>query len=402
VPQRTDNTIVIAAPLDLVWRMTNDLRSWPSLFSEYAAVDILEEQAGTVRFRLTMHPDEQGNTWSWVSERTPDVSTRTVTARRIETGWFEHMDINWEYREVPGGVEMRWIQSFTMRPDSPVDDAAMTDRLNRNTAVQMTRIKGLVEQAALTAAGKENPMGLSLSGHNVLVTGGTRGIGRVTALALARAGASVAVCHRTPGEAADTLALQLKELGDDNHVIVADVADEAQVRRLLGEVGDRLGSLSGVVANAGAISHIPFDEMPLAEWKRVIDTNLTGAFLVVQAALPLLTEKSSVVLIGSKVAQVGLAQRTHYTASKAALVGFARSLCKELGPRGVRVNVLAPGVIETEESAKLPAERRKAYESITALRRLGDAEEIAGVAAFLLSDLSSYVTGETINVDGGI
>jgi NAD(P)-dependent dehydrogenase (short-subunit alcohol dehydrogenase family) len=349
-----------------------------------------------------MHPDEQGNAWSWVSERTPDPATHTVVARRVETGWFEHMDIRWEYREVAGGVEMRWVQSFAMKPESPVDDAAMTERLNRNTGVQMARIKDIVEEAARLAAGKENGMGLSLSGSNVLVTGATRGIGRVIALSLARAGANVVACHRTPSEAADSLALQLKELGDDNHVIIADIADEEQVKRLCTEIGERLGSLSGVVCNAGVISHIPFDRMPPAEWRRVIDTNLTGTFLTVQGALPLLTGKSSVVLIGSKVAQVGLSQRTHYTASKAALVGFARSLAKELGPRGTRVNVVAPGVIETEESANLPEERRRGYESMTALRRLGDAEEIAGVVAFLLSDLAGYVTGETINVDGGI
>ncbi|MER6950341.1 SRPBCC family protein [Nonomuraea sp. NPDC000554] len=145
----TDNAIDIAAPLDLVWKMTNDVESWPELFSEYAATEILARDRHTITFRLTMHPDPQGNKWSWVSERTSDPATRTVRAHRVETGWFKYMNIFWEYTETaPGQVRMRWVQDFEMKPDSPVDDGAMRERLNTNTAVQMKRIKGLVEQAA--------------------------------------------------------------------------------------------------------------------------------------------------------------------------------------------------------------------------------------------------------------
>jgi len=148
----TDNSVVIAAPMGLVWEVTNDVASWPSLFSEYAAAEILHRSEDTVRFRLTMHPDEQGRVWSWVSERTADPQTRTVRAHRVETGPFEHMHIRWEYREVDGGVEMRWIQDFHMKPDAPVDDAAMTEHLNRNTKIQMGRIRGLVEASATRVA----------------------------------------------------------------------------------------------------------------------------------------------------------------------------------------------------------------------------------------------------------
>jgi aromatase len=147
----TDNAIIINAPMDLVWEMTNDVTTWPSLFSEYSAAEVLERAGDTVRFRLTMHPDEAGNAWSWVSERTVSPATRTVRARRIEPGWFEYMQILWSYRQTPDGVEMRWIQDFSMRPDAPLDDAAMTDRLNGNTAVQMKRICGLVEEAGSVA-----------------------------------------------------------------------------------------------------------------------------------------------------------------------------------------------------------------------------------------------------------
>lgn len=144
----TENEIVIDAPFPLVWRMTNDVPSWPSLFSEYAEAEILQHDGDTVRFRLSMHPDPDGKVWSWVSERTPDLATRTVRARRVEPGPFEFMEIFWDYEEAEGGTRIRWVQDFAMRPDAPVDDAAMADRINHNSAVQLARIKDLVEEAA--------------------------------------------------------------------------------------------------------------------------------------------------------------------------------------------------------------------------------------------------------------
>ncbi|MER5424650.1 SRPBCC family protein [Streptosporangium roseum] len=149
----TDNAIVIKAPMELVWDMTNDVASWPQLFSEYATAEILERGGDTVTFRLTMHPDEEGRVWSWVSERTADPVKREVRAHRIETGPFEFMNIYWEYREVEDGVRMRWVQDFHMKPQAPADDDGMTEHLNRNTAIQMDRIKGLVEAAAVAFAG---------------------------------------------------------------------------------------------------------------------------------------------------------------------------------------------------------------------------------------------------------
>ena len=144
----TDNTIVIAAPLDLTWELTNDLERWPELFSEYASVEVLSRVAGKVTFRLTMHPDENGQIWSWVSEREADRAALTVRARRIETGPFAHMDINWHYQEVPGGTSMRWVQDFAMKPDAPVDDEGMTAHINRNSRVQMELIRDKVEAHA--------------------------------------------------------------------------------------------------------------------------------------------------------------------------------------------------------------------------------------------------------------
>lgn len=144
----TDNAIVIDAPMDLVWDMTNDIESWPKLFTEYAAAEIVERRGATIRMRLTMHPDEQGRVWSWISDRTPDRASRTVRSSRVETGPFEFMDLDWSYREVPGGVEMRWRQRFTMKPAAPFDDERMTEHLNKSTRIQMAAIRDRIEAAA--------------------------------------------------------------------------------------------------------------------------------------------------------------------------------------------------------------------------------------------------------------
>ena len=146
MPGHTENEITVAAPLDLVWDMTNDIENWPGLFSEYASVEIMERKGSTTTFRLTMHPDDNGKVWSWVSERTTDRKKRKVTARRVETGPFEHMNIRWEYSEVPGGTRMHWTQDFAMKPDAPVDDDWMTDNINRNSKIQLELIRDKIEQ----------------------------------------------------------------------------------------------------------------------------------------------------------------------------------------------------------------------------------------------------------------
>lgn len=245
-------------------------------------------------------------------------------------------------------------------------------------------------------------MSLRLEGKNALVTGGSRGVGLGIVLALAQAGANVLTCYRRDAEAAQSLARELKQIPGQHHVLQADVTRPDEVTELIGECRDRLGGLHVVVSNAGAISHVPFAELTLAEWHRVIDTNLTAAAQVIQQALPLLADGGSIIGIGSRVATVGIPLRAHYTAAKAGLIGLSRSLAKELGPRGIRVNVIAPGVIDTEEARQLPAQRREHYTRLAALRRLGRPEEVGAAVVFLASDESSYITGETLHVDGGI
>jgi 3-oxoacyl-[acyl-carrier protein] reductase len=243
-------------------------------------------------------------------------------------------------------------------------------------------------------------MTVQLSGKKTLVTGGTRGIGRAIVLALAGAGARVVTCYRSDEEAADSLARELKETGGEHHVMKADMADPADIDRLVDEAGSRLGGLDVLVHNAGVISHVPFADLAPEEWHRVLNTNLTAGYLLARKALPLLSEGGSVVYIGSKVATVGVPLRVHYTAAKAGLIGLTRSLAKELGPRGIRVNVVAPGPVQTE--TPVSAEVLERYQRMIPLGRLGRPKEIAGAVLFLASDLSSFVHGETINVDGGI
>ncbi len=249
-------------------------------------------------------------------------------------------------------------------------------------------------------------MNLGLNGKKALVTGGVRGVGRGVVLALARAGVDVVTCYRQESELVASLERELKEIGGRHAVVRADIADPAQVTVLLDRVRETLGGLDLVVNNAGAISHVPYAELSPQEWRRIIDTNLTAPHLIIQQALPLLAEGASVVSIGSKSSEVGIPLRAHYTATKAALRGLTRSLAKEFGGRGLRFNVLALGVIETEALADMPAEQaatmRKRYSEKTALGRLGTPDEVAGAVLWLASDLSRYVTGATIHVDGGI
>jgi aromatase len=150
VPAHTDNEVVIDAPLDFVWERMMDIEGWPSLFSEYAQAEVLEQEGDTVRFRLTTHPDPDydGKVWSWVSERVADPGAHRSKSRRIETGPFEYMNIEWFFEEADGGTRMRWVQDFTMKPEAPADDEQAEQYMNKNTKEQMRVIKERLEQEA--------------------------------------------------------------------------------------------------------------------------------------------------------------------------------------------------------------------------------------------------------------
>ncbi|MBM9508197.1 SRPBCC family protein [Actinacidiphila acididurans] len=150
---RTEQSIRIDAPFPEVWEQTNDVAAWPGLFSEYATADILRTEGNTVTFRLTMHPDENGKVWSWVSERTADRATGVVRARRVETGPFAFMNIEWTYQDLAGGgVELLWRQEFAMKPQAPVDTDWMTANIGVNSAQQLALIRERVQERARVRA----------------------------------------------------------------------------------------------------------------------------------------------------------------------------------------------------------------------------------------------------------
>jgi aromatase len=146
----TDNSVEINAPLEFVWERMMDIESWPSLFSEYAKAEVLEEDGDTVRFRLTTHPDPDydGKVWSWTSERTADPQAHSSKSRRIETGPFEYMNIEWFFEEIDSGTRMRWVQDFSMKPEAPANDENAEEYMNKNTRTQMAVIKERLEAQA--------------------------------------------------------------------------------------------------------------------------------------------------------------------------------------------------------------------------------------------------------------
>jgi len=244
-------------------------------------------------------------------------------------------------------------------------------------------------------------MTLDLSGKTVLVTGGTRGIGRAIVDAAAEAGANVAFTYRSSSETADAL---VAELGEDRALgLQADAASAEDAQATVDAVIAKWGAIDGLVINAGITRDGLMIRMDADAWQAVIDTNLTGAFHVAKAAYrPMMKQRAgSIVAISSVVGVMGNAGQANYAASKAGLIGFTKSLARELAGRGVRANVIAPGYIETDMTADLGPAAEKLMGQIPA-GRLGQPEDIAAAVLFLLSDASTYVTGQVLCVDGGM
>jgi len=228
-------------------------------------------------------------------------------------------------------------------------------------------------------------------GRVVLVTGGNRGIGRAVAAAFAAGGDRVAVTTRS-GEVEGLFS------------VPCDVTDTGAVDKAVGMVESDLGPIEVLVANAGINDDKLLLQMDEESFARVLDTNLVGAFRVVRRALPkmLRQRKGRIVLISSVVALSGAAGQANYAASKAGLIGFARSLAREIGSRSITVNVVAPGFIETDMTARLSDERRADVLAQVPLKRFGMPDEVAGVVRWLASEDAGYVTGSVVPVDGGL
>jgi len=235
----------------------------------------------------------------------------------------------------------------------------------------------------------------SLEGKLALVTGASRGIGRAVALELGRAGAEVVVAYRSGAEEAEAVAAEA-----GGRAVQADVSDPDEAKRLVEEAGD----LAILVNNAGLTRDGLIARMPDDDWRTVIETNLSGVFYTCRAAARGMMRRraGAIVNVSSVVGLHGNPGQTNYAASKAGIIGFTKALARELGGRGVRANVVAPGYVKTQLTDVLPEEARAAMLTNTPLGRLGEPEDVAGAVRFLCSDEASFITGEVLLVDGGL
>ena len=238
----------------------------------------------------------------------------------------------------------------------------------------------------------------------VLVTGSSRGIGAEVAIRAASEGATVAIHYRSDAAAARGIVGKVREAGADADCFDADVTDGADAARLIERVIERFGRIDGLVNNAGLTQVGPFLEIDPAEWDAVIATDLTGAFHTCRAVLPSMVERGSgsIVNVASRLGQIGVAETAAYSAAKAGLIGLTRSLAREFGPKGIRVNAVAPGMTITDMTTDLVDSeegRRRLRDS--ALGRFGRADEVAEAVVFLLSDRASLFLGQTLNPNAG-
>jgi 3-oxoacyl-[acyl-carrier protein] reductase len=243
-----------------------------------------------------------------------------------------------------------------------------------------------------------------LDGRIALVTGGSRGIGAAICDELGSAGAEVVVNYARTAELAEAVRARIRGAGGTAHAIAGDISTADGARALVERVEREIGPIAIIVNNAGITRDNLIMKLGEEDWRAVIDTNLGGAFFTCQAvSRPMLKRRAgAIVNISSIVGVHGNAGQTNYAASKAGLIGLTKSLAKELGGRGIRVNAIAPGYIATELTDALPEAARQAILSGTPLGRLGEPTDVARAVRFLVSDAAGFITGDVLAVDGGL
>lgn len=245
---------------------------------------------------------------------------------------------------------------------------------------------------------------MKLEGKTAIVTGGARGIGRAICLALAKEGANVVTCYAHSAEGAGETVRMCEELGVKASAIKADVVNNAEVAAMMAEVKADYGSIDILVNNAGITKDNLILKMNEDDFDAVVDTNLKGAFLCMQNVSKIMLKQRSghIINISSVVGVMGNAGQANYAASKAGMIGMTKSVAKELGARGITVNAVAPGFIETDMTAKLPEDVVKQMSDSIPMKSLGKVEDVANLVTFLASEDARYITGQVICVDGGM
>jgi 3-oxoacyl-[acyl-carrier protein] reductase len=245
---------------------------------------------------------------------------------------------------------------------------------------------------------------MRLEGKSAIVTGGTRGIGYAIVLRLAREGADVAFTYVSSDERANQIADEVRALGRKALAIKADAVKTEDAQKVVEETIAAFGKIDILVNNAGITRDTLLMRMSEQDWDAVLDTNLKGVFLLTKAVIrPMMSaRKGRIVSISSVVGIVGNPGQANYCASKAGVIGFTKSVAKEVASRGITVNVIAPGYIGTDMTDKLNDVQKQAIIDLVPLKRVGNIEDVASAVIFLASEESGYITGHVLNVDGGM
>ena len=244
-----------------------------------------------------------------------------------------------------------------------------------------------------------------MSPRTALVTGGSRGIGRACALRLARDGYDVAVNFQSAERDADMVVGEIRNLGRRALAVRGDVSDSGQVDGMISAIDKSWGSLDLLVANAGISAVRAIEDLTADEWDRVMAVNLKGAFLCAQRCIPLMKRQGSgqIIMMASQAGLTGgIFIGLHYAASKAGVICLAKSLAKQLARHGIRVNCVAPGIVETDMVVPYPKDKLDSLVGSVPLGRIGSASDVAAAVAYLASPDSAYVTGTTMHVNGGV